>query len=439
MRAAVELNTLLPSPVNDAGPSARHRSALRWWMVLATILLGCSKTNEVDVDNTPVPADGGCFTASDCSGHDTDCRRRACEQGACVFVSESQGKDVSSQIPGDCRKAVCDGDGGIAQQTDDGDSPQPANPCEEGACTATGPKVVPRPQGAACGQGGACDGNGACSQCKAGDRRNDCVDAASMWACDGGSWKPQPCAPPKSICDHGICVGGTALVWITHPSGWTYGIEATEVTRAQYGDWLASAPSTAIQPAECTGNVFEPSCPPMSCTEPGSTAHPQTCVDWCDALAYCRAMGKRLCGRIGDGGEVPVAQRNDPSASEWVHACTAGGKHAWPYGSAGDAQACAGEVWFSSKGGCAGADALGSAPVQSAVNCHAAEPPFSQVYDLSGNVSEWENSCDADGCWTRGGSFENTEFDLKCETSSALQQLTRKDGTQSVGFRCCAH
>jgi Sulfatase-modifying factor enzyme 1 len=37
-------------------------------------------------------------------------------------------------------------------------------------------------------------------------------------------------------------------------------------------------------------------------------ANPVACVDWCDAFAYCRSIGKRLCGAFGGGVHVASAE-----------------------------------------------------------------------------------------------------------------------------------
>jgi len=95
-----------------------------------------------------------------------------------------------------------------------------------------------------------------------------------------------------SVC--GNPSGGPAMVEL--PEGFC--IDTTEVTRSQYEVWLATSPSTSGQISDCTCNdSYESSCP-WGDPEwpPGSQGdHPVVCVDWCDAYAYCQAVGKHLC------------------------------------------------------------------------------------------------------------------------------------------------
>jgi hypothetical protein len=67
---------------------------------------------------------------------------------------------------------------------------------------------------------------------------------------------------------------------------------------------------------------------------------------------------------------------------------------------------------------------------------------YAGVYDLSGNLLEWEDSCmvDPDGgvdiCRLRGGAiYAGGPSDMTCDTDSDNERL---DNTPpGIGFRCC--
>jgi formylglycine-generating enzyme required for sulfatase activity len=66
--------------------------------------------------------------------------------------------------------------------------------------------------------------------------------------------------------------------------------------------------------------------------------------------------------------------------------------------------------------------------------------PGAAVFDLSGNVWEWEDACAGssgalDSCRIRGGGYNNTAGSLVCAADSLS---AREDPAVNVGFRCCA-
>jgi formylglycine-generating enzyme required for sulfatase activity len=146
------------------------------------------------------------------------------------------------------------------------------------------------------------------------------------------------------------------------------------------------------------------------------------CVDWCDAFAYCRDRGKRLCGSIA-GGTVPAGKDVDTSYSQWVRAC-AGGTAAsvYPYGAA-DTTKC-------NVNGAMLHD-TGSYP-----ECEGSVPG---LFDMSGNVAEIDDSCVGDGgegdmCFWHGGSAADSVGAARCD--SAKGKL-RQEYDALTGFRCC--
>jgi sulfatase modifying factor 1 len=102
----------------------------------------------------------------------------------------------------------------------------------------------------------------------------------------------------------------------------------------------------------------------------------------------------------------------------------------YPYGDTYDGSACNGTDY--------GAGA--AVEVGTVESCQAPDDSgYEHVYDLSGNVSEWEDSCDghsgeADRCRHRGGAYHLNSYGLDC----AFDANYYRDGSyERIGFRCC--
>jgi hypothetical protein len=111
-----------------------------------------------------------CIVASDCSGTDTDCSKRACNSGVCGTSYPIAGTPLSTQTAGDCLLATCDGAGGTTTASATSDVPaDDGNPCTDEVCSALGPAHPFSTKGTACSTatitGGKCDGAGTCAQC----------------------------------------------------------------------------------------------------------------------------------------------------------------------------------------------------------------------------------------------------------------------------------
>jgi formylglycine-generating enzyme required for sulfatase activity len=205
----------------------------------------------------------------------------------------------------------------------------------------------------------------------------------------------------------------------------SYCIDRTEVTNSEYAPFVAFANTTPPkQLAECAWNTsFVPNYGwPASV---GEQDLPVVGVDWCDAHAFCRWAGKRLCGAI-DGGSVASADGNDAKRDQWYRVCSGGGVRAYPYGNDYDASACNGTNNKRSN--------VGAYP-----GCVPIEHPG--VFDLSGNVMEWEDLCtsvgpfEADTCRVRGGSSNDSPVVLSCTSTFAPR---RDYAIAFIGFRCCS-
>jgi formylglycine-generating enzyme required for sulfatase activity len=207
-------------------------------------------------------------------------------------------------------------------------------------------------------------------------------------------------------------------------------VDTTEVTRKQYDEFLKSGP----QPTHPRCGFKTSFVPPLGWPyTPAEADLPVVSVDWCDAFTFCQWAGKRLCGKIG-GGSLTSAERIDFRKSQFQHACSHGGEHEYAVGDAVASSACNGPAT-------SGVVRAGSLP--------ACEGGFSGLFDMSGNVSEFTDSCIEgsdggadDNCYASAGSYADPDVGLlKCSSAAEVPRNGRERGTgnafANVGFRCC--
>ena len=207
-----------------------------------------------------------------------------------------------------------------------------------------------------------------------------------------------------------------------------YSIDVTEVTHGQYQDWLATNPPLPPATDESCGwkTSYAPQGAGLGTTD--AEHHPVVNVDWCDARAYCSAVGKRLCGAIG-GGSNDYDHPSNAALSQWYRACSSAGTYKYPYGDDYQANACNGLDF-----GAGTSLAVGTLQTCSVRGANSAD-----VYDLDGNVWEWEDSCWTAGQWgychQRGASFASTRYSFGCDFGGYNQRFYAYN---YVGFRCCS-
>lgn len=223
-------------------------------------------------------------------------------------------------------------------------------------------------------------------------------------------------------------------------------IDATEVMVGQYAEFVtARAGDASGQSPECAWNLYfaqadDCAAGLSSLMDP---LRPQTCVDWCDAAAFCAWSGKRLCGGI-DGRGVAMADLADASKDAWYNACSSGGINHYPFGDTCNAMPCI-------LGG------LTSLQVPAGHECQASGV-YRGVWDLIGNVAEWEDSCtrdplgggSLDRCQTRGshnggghgyvgtcGAWDDSGVAWCSSVPVATTRPARGSASSKLGFRCC--
>jgi sulfatase modifying factor 1 len=229
------------------------------------------------------------------------------------------------------------------------------------------------------------------------------IDAAEAAACTTGGRGPEMVA---------VVSGGSSFC-----------IDRTEVTNDQFAAFLASGfrAESGDAGAPCAPDASY--VPSSSWPPPAARGdHPVRDLTWCASRAFCIWAGKRLCGARGSKRALDVALIGQPELDEWTAACGAPDGRAFPYGTT------------YAPGACNGADKniLNTVPTGTLPGCAASE---GAPRDLSGNVWEWIDACEANGrCYAHGGAYNSPAAELTC----AMKIGAGSDASlATVGFRCC--
>ncbi|AGP39760.1 formylglycine-generating enzyme family protein [Sorangium cellulosum] len=358
------------------------------------------------------PACPPCDNLQDCVVG-SDCESLSCVAGRCLAPSCSDGVKNGEETGTDC--------GGLCAGCKPGEACSESTDCRELVCV----EQICLP--ASCSDGVKngkeadidCGGPECSTRCPAGQRCSQNTDCATS-LCNTAT---HTCACPASMVIAPVAGGGS------------YCIDQYEVTKQEYDVFLQANPVLAGQPAECAGNVYRPS----SGWPYADGRVPVNYVDWCDAYAYCTYTGKHLCGRIG-GGENATAEFDVATRSEWYNACSGQGVNDYPYSDTYESNRCVGAestAGISRKPG-------PPAPIPPTPTCNGG---MTGLYNMSGNVAEWENSCNATTgrCLVRGGSQISDKDHLLCGVK-APEEGTKElpadrerldDDDPNIGFRCC--
>ncbi|MBL8716376.1 MAG: SUMF1/EgtB/PvdO family nonheme iron enzyme [Myxococcales bacterium] len=267
----------------------------------------------------------------------------------------------------------------------------------------------------------------------------DEADVDCGGSCPGKCGSGKKCKVPadclSTACEAGKCLPCPAMM-VRVPIGTAfYCVDASEVTVAAYQDFATkvAVKDVAALPATCKWKTS------FVAAVGGAADEPIRGVDWCDAWAYCDTAGKRLCGAIGPGGASkppsPFDKLDDPNVDQWRHACAYGGSPVWPYGTAAQPTKC------NTSDRLVDAGPGDVVPVRSLSGCNGGSSgaELATLYDMSGNVAEWTDSCQSalgasDPCRVRGGSFREKASSAACGVAMSRSRSDRQDW---VGFRCC--
>lgn len=379
-----------------------------------------------DGDETDVDCGGscaGCAATKKC-GLDADCASKLCDASSKVCKAATCADSVQNgtETDVDCGGPNCD-------PCDDGKTCTLGNDCKSQVCEGTPSKCSAPSCGDNKKNGQETDtdcGGPACKDCNLGQ------GCAANTDCASGN------------CQTGQCQCPTGMVIAPATGGGAYCVDKYEVTYADYTKFWQANPSPALQAPECQWNTTYT--PPANWPAPvGMDKWPVTAVDYCDAVAYCKWAGKRLCGKVGGGGSA-FSQYADNKESQWFNACSAG-SNTYPYGTQYKSDICIGNdfVEFVSSVQIKGSDgpfpgdrvATTSPIAMPSQKCQGTAPG---LFDMSGNVAEWEDSCDTtsgalDNCRIRGGSNKDGDQALKCNADRIEK---RNANPTDVGIRCCS-
>ncbi|HEY8079134.1 MAG TPA: SUMF1/EgtB/PvdO family nonheme iron enzyme [Labilithrix sp.] len=274
-------------------------------------------------------------------------------------------------------------------------------------------------------------------------------DAGVVPTAEAGPDGSTPPAPPTSTDANAEADGprvpscdrprGPTMIRITDDAGGIdFCIDSTEVTGTQYVAFLDAVTQpdvialAAALPAVCR-DVFTPPFDLDSALQRSNVASDGTLavarVGWCQAQVYCAWAGKRLCGTLDGGAGYDFAAGTvQPIDTEWYFACTHGGARAYPYAASVDPAAC-------DDGPDAAIEAPGAKP--------ACVGGYAGLYDMVGNVSEWELGFKFDGSYppyvhARGPWFASATTDDCSVMGGDPDRVPYTNGDPRVGIRCCA-
>ena len=433
---------------------------------------GCGEFNSTQGCETVDCGGGGCDTVdcgggscetADCSGgscDSTDCGEcgdgHVClSDGSCRCIPQCDGKQCGEdgcggscgECPGDyscdgnqCKEPDCEPDCDGRQCGDDGCG-DPCGDCltEQEVCTEQGQCLcIPLCDGKECGSDG-CGGTfgdcgdleecseslGACVTAMVG------IPAGTFWMGCNSDLDPH-CVCPGTECDYHLV------------STEKYDIDSTEVTNAQYVDFL-NAYGNSCSESQCIelqGDEQVEENDGLWSVKDNKGNHPMVAVTWYGAKAYCewRCPECRLCTEA----EWEKAARG---GCEFYVDCGAQSR-IWPWGNQPPSP-CDGATAVYTDCNCGGGTC--------AVGTHPNGNSLYEVLDLAGNVKEWvedwyHSSYDDDApddgtAWLepessvrviRGGAFGNDGVNgVGLRVSHRSYEEFPSDGFGSVGFRCC--
>ncbi len=220
----------------------------------ATALIGCGDGSSGSGGSGNTGGSGGsggsggnsgCTEDSQCPAPVNECARATCNAGTCGTENLADGSVTGQgQTAGDCKKQVCNGQGGTRLDDDDTDVEDDMNACTTDACSSGSPTHAPKagacasggtvcgdPQGPNAGKCVECNSDAECAApevCDPANGTGQCVDPSCADGVTNGTESDEDCGgscPPCTVgqmcggaldCASGYCNGG-----ICNPCGET--------------------------------------------------------------------------------------------------------------------------------------------------------------------------------------------------------------------------
>ncbi|MEC9464718.1 MAG: SUMF1/EgtB/PvdO family nonheme iron enzyme [Myxococcota bacterium] len=351
---------------------------------------------------------GGCGAGLSCL-RDSDCESLVCSANVCAEVSCSDSVTNGSETDIDCGGTACAGCelGGTCNVGADCGS----GSCQNGVCVVSGCNdgmLNGSESDVDCGGTDCigCEENGACNS------NDDCISNE----CVSGSCSEFKCPTGMTrVGNRAVCIDNYEASAFSNAdcTGTQYGLATTDDYPAGFPDLVTSEDCGAacdnVTNVEQTTAVY-------ACSTAGVI--PSANITWYQARRACQNSNKTLCSLNPD----------------WQRTCDNDQGSAYPYGETYVQGRC--------NGGFAGDPPSGPTYVTGAMSqCHG-QGFASSVYDMSGNVAEWTDSCypnpnNANGpyvCRQAGGAHTHIMSELACNQPKSVDNTTSDD---LGGFRCC--
>lgn len=229
----------------------------------------------------------GCNAPTDCPGSDDECKQRSCDNNVCGVTFTNANTPVTTQVVGDCKQDVCDGNGSVISVNLDTDPNVDGNQCTQDLCSAGTASNPPENQSKTCTQNGGqfCDGAGTCVECN------------NASTCGGGTCTSNQCAP---------------AVVSTMPTNGAVGVAITSSVTVTFSEAMNPATLTTQSSAgACSGSIQVSSDDFVTCialTSPAlSSGNTVATVTPSKALAYGLTYKIRVTTAVTDAGGVAMA------------------------------------------------------------------------------------------------------------------------------------